>query len=158
MSLSPDQNFIAKQFNVLPSALPDIELQFEENGADASFSEWLESQRSAKPHWFTLAADDRLEILYSLKAQADAVRRDGEDQVRAILKANGLALGQIRKRPPADAAKPAPNNVFSDAFRGTDAERQAKIASMIKAMGAAKVAAIAASAGRRIDGTLLPKK
>jgi hypothetical protein len=157
--MTPDQLFIAKQLGALPSAQPDIDLQFEAEGDDTPFSEWLEKQRAAKPHWFALEADAGLEVLYSVKAQGDHVREHGEAATRALLKANGLTLGQIKPRPKQDASTiKGQNNCYSDAWRGTPEQRQAKIASMIRSLGTKKVAEIAAAAGRRIDGSPLTKR
>ncbi|MGY3584328.1 hypothetical protein ACVIGB_006614 [Bradyrhizobium sp. USDA 4341] len=155
--LTPDQTFICTQLGVVPSAHPDVELQFESAGSDASFADWLQKQRSDKSHWFKLEADDGLEILYSLKAQADHVRQHGEAQTRALLAANGLTLGKIKPRPSVDPAKlEASQNPWHSGFRG---DRHAKIASMIKSgMSMKAIAEIAAAAGRTISGDPIRSK
>lgn len=156
MSLTPDQLFISKQLGTVPTANDDIELLFEEEGGDAPFSKWLEDQRATRPHWFTIVADSALEVLYSLKAQADHVREHGEAQTRAVLNANSLTLGKIKPRPKQDASTLAPaTNPYHPNFKG---DRQAKIASMIAGLGAKATAQIAAAAGKRIDGSPLGKR
>ncbi|MHC6156583.1 hypothetical protein ACVSQB_33005 [Bradyrhizobium elkanii] len=159
MTLSPDQAFICSQLGVVPSAQNDVDLLFEEQGGDAPFSKWLDEQRASRPHWFAPQADASLEILHSVKAQGDHVRQHGEAATRALLKANGLTLGQIKPRPKEDgSALKGVTNPYSDAWRGTPEQRQIKIASLIRAMGTRKVAEIAAAAGRRIDGSPLTKR
>jgi hypothetical protein len=142
---------------MMKSAVQDAFAQFPDDGTAAS--EWVPQQRATKPHWFRQPADDSLPELYSLTAQSAHVKAHGEAETRALLAANGLKLGEIKAAPKVDEKTiKVADNPYSHQSRLTPAERQKKIASMIRSMPTHAVASIAKAAGKKIDGTPLNKR
>jgi hypothetical protein len=139
------------------SAIVDALAQFPDD--ETPVTQWLPAQRAEKPHWFEQAADNKAPELYSLKAQAAHVIANGEAATRALMAANGMQLGQVKPAAKEDAETvTGARNPYSDKFHGTQAERQARIASLIKSGGTKLAASLAKSAGKKIDGSPLNKK
>jgi len=139
-------------------ALGDVIRQFPDDGI-TSLAEWLESVRAEKPHWFAVVTDgtENEAVLTSLSAQGTYVREHGEAAARELLARNGLKLGEI-KAPTKDEPPKGANNPFDlKAWRGTPAEREARIASIIKSGGTRFAASLAKSAGVSITGQPLKK-
>jgi hypothetical protein len=121
-------------------------------------------------------ADD-LAALTNKTQQGQYAKKFSQAALKALLDANGLTLGGPAttaaaleaaggvKQPGAekksndddsgDVRERECRNVYADGWNGTPEQRAAKIASMIRGLGTAKVAQIAAAQNKRIDGTPL---
>lgn len=133
-------------------ALPDAWLAYEEAGNDKPVTEWIEAARKPSPHWFAAITDGTERALFGLAAQGEYVREHGEAAARKFLAGHGLKLGEI-KRPPKDepAKTKGTDNPWSDACKLSPADREAKMASIIR-QGTKFAASMAASAGKTITG------
>jgi hypothetical protein len=114
---------------------------------DGSAREFFEAMKTECPHYFNAAADTEHAALYSLSAQGAHVKEHGEAATRALLAAEGLKLGQIKpvKVDAADRVKGS-SNPYSPEFRGTEKEREARIAGLINNREGTKLAASLARA------------
>jgi hypothetical protein len=133
-------------------AMQDVLLQFPNDGAQ-SFAAWLASVKAERPHWFDIVTDGTEAALFSLKAQGEHVKANGEAATRELLAKHGLKLGQVKS--PAtddDTTIKGAANPFSKAYRGPPDEREARIASIIKSGGTRLAASLAKSAGVSITG------
>jgi hypothetical protein len=122
---------------------------------DGAFIEHIRQSKIDRPQCFNAVAADTSgdhAAFYSLTAQAAHVREHGEAATRALLADAGLKLGQLLKEQAKDSADTikGANNPYSDSFKGTPAEREARIASLIKSGGAKLAASLAASAGKTL--------
>jgi hypothetical protein len=116
---------------------------------DGTVTEFLDESEKERPHWFAAPGTDTTEhaALYSLSEQAAYLKANGEGATRALLAAEGLKLGQIKpvKVDAADSVKGS-SNPYSPEFRGTEKEREARIASLINNREGTKLAASLARA------------
>lgn len=136
-------------------ALADAFLDYEENGGDKHVTEWIESARKPSPHWFDTITDGTEAALFNVTAQGEYVEKHGEDAAHKFLAGHGLKLGEVKKPTRTDAAKvKGANNPWAKEFSGTEAEREAKMASIIR-QGTKFAASMAASAGKTITGAPL---
>ncbi|WP_426438576.1 hypothetical protein [Bradyrhizobium genosp. P] len=121
-----------------------------------SASEYLDQRMNSHPHELKREPDEKAPELYSLAAQSAHVREHGEGSLKALMLNNGMKIGQIRSKPAEEQTlKDASTNPYSPQWRGTAEARQAKIAGLIKSLGAAKTAAIAHAAQCTLDGSPL---
>ena len=136
-------------------AMQDAWLQFAT--FDGSAREFFAARKQDKPHWFAAPAADTVEhaVFYSLSAQGAYVRERGEAALRELLKTEGLSPGKIKATPKADATT-GENNPYSDTFRGTPEQREARIASLIKS-SATLAGQLAKAAGKTITNQPLQK-
>lgn len=121
---------------------------------DGTARDFFKEKREDKPHWYAAPAADSVghTAFYSLAAQGAYAKEHGVDATRELLATEGLKLGQVKapaKADPADAIKGA-ENPYSDAFKGTPAERDARISSLLKSGGSRLVASLAKSAGKTV--------
>ncbi|UGA43741.1 hypothetical protein HU230_0036760 [Bradyrhizobium quebecense] len=140
-----------------------------------NIEEYVEHLVSTRPHWLVPAVEtsedvDNVWTSGSLTKQGERFRELrrflGNDKAANAALAEEAALYGTTPGSTKPGVKPGPvdekakakadqaNNAYSPAFKG---DRSAKIASMIKGMGAKTVAEIAAAAGCRIDGSPLRK-
>lgn len=151
-----DFRAIGLSMNVREVALGDAWLAFA--SYDGSARDFFTGMKTEKAHWFNAAADTSFNnpIYTSLSAQGQHAREFGAEATAHLLASAGLKLGQIR--PPAkedgDTVKGA-NNPYSDTFKGTPAEREARIASLLKTGGTRLAASLAKAAGKTITGQKL---
>jgi hypothetical protein len=120
---------------------------------DGSAREFFTARKEDKPHWFATQAADTVEhtAFYSVEAQAAYCKEHGEAATRELLATEGLKLGQIKAAKVEDADSiPGARNPYSDQFRGTEAEREARITSIIRHGGARLATSLALSAGKTI--------
>jgi hypothetical protein len=124
---------------------------------DGSATEFFDESERERPHQFVAPAFDTTEhaAFYSLSAQSAYVKEHGESATRALLATEGLAPGRVKPQPKLDAADKVPGttNPYSDQFKGTEAEREARIASLINNREGTRLAAqLAKAAGKSITG------
>jgi hypothetical protein len=162
--IEDDFRAIGISMGVREIALGDAWLQFA--SYDGSARDFFSERRSSsdpetnKAHWFAAPAADTVEhaAFYSLSAQGAYVREHGEAATRELLATEGLTLGKIK---PAKADDPegitGTKNPYSEKFVGSEAERQARITSIIKQGGTKLAASLAKSAGKTIDNKPLQK-
>ena len=124
-----------------------------------SLTEWLASVKPDKPHWFSIQTDgsENEAALSSLSAQGNYVRQHGREAAEELLARHGLKLGQIKAPTKEEPPKGANNPYDLKNFKGTPAERRARIASIIKSGGSRFAASLARSAGVSITGQPLKK-
>lgn len=156
MITDADFKTIALGIGLRKEAFDDALSQYPDDGR--SVSEWLPTMRKEKAHWFEMAAERVEPALHSLKAQGDLVAEIGEAGAREQLAKHGLTLGQVKpaKKEDAETIKGA-NNPWSPQWKGDDAARQTRIASIIRGGGTKLAAALAKAAGKTIDGRELRK-
>jgi hypothetical protein len=126
-----------------------------------SAGEFFDETKSEKiepaPHWWAAPALDTPDeaALYSVQAQGEYVKAHGEAAARGMLAAEGLKLGQVKKRPAPDHTS---NNPYAPAAPGKEAARMDAIIALLKSASPTLINSLAKSAGCRIDGTLIPQK
>ena len=122
---------------------------------DTSMRDFKKEMLTECPHYFAAPAADTVEhtAFYSLAAQAAHVKEFGEAATAELLRTEGLTLGRI-KPAKADSAEniPGAKNPYSDQFKGTEEQRQARISSLIKQGGTKLAASLARSSNKTIDG------
>ncbi len=126
---------------------------------DGSAREFFEAMKEECPHYFSAPATDTVEhaAFCSVEAQGAFVREHGEAALRDLLKTEGLTPGRVKKAAavdPADKIK-GENNPYSDSYRGTPAEREARISSLIRQGGTRLASQLAKAAGKTITGQKL---
>jgi hypothetical protein len=153
-----DFRSIGLSMGVREVALGDAWLQFAT--FDGSAREFFTARKTDKPHWYAAPAVETPEHMafYSLGAQSAFVKEHGEQAARELLATEGLKLGQVKPAKAADAESiKGQNNPYSDQYKGSEAERQARISSLIKSGGTKLAASLALSAGKTIDNKPLRK-
>lgn len=107
-------------------------------------------------HYFQAPVADTVEhaAFYSLSAQGAYVREHGEAATRELLKTEGLKLGQVKPAPKAEVT--GSNNPYSPEFKGTEAQREARIQSLIKS-SATLATQLAKAAGKTLTNQPLQK-
>ena len=116
-----DFRAIALTDGVREVALNDLFANFQ--GHDGSVREFLKEIKPSRPHCWTatqVAGTPDEAALYSLEAQGAYLKANGEPATRALLAAEGLKLGQIRKAAKVDHAT---NNPYAPAKPGEDMRR-----------------------------------
>jgi hypothetical protein len=149
--IEDDFRAIGLSMGVREVALGDAWLQFE--SFDGSARDYFTARKADKAHWFDAPGADTVEhaAFHSLAAQGAYVREHGEAATVALLKTEGLKLGQIKAPAKVDGETiKGSNNPYSESFKGTAAEREARIASLIKS-GTSLAASLAKAAGKTID-------
>jgi hypothetical protein len=104
------------------------------------------------PHRYTQPKPEPLTdhaALYSLAEQAAYVKEHGEAATRELLANFGVKLGELKPKRPVEIA--GSNNPYSDDFKGTEEERQARIRSLL-ASGTRLPTSLAKAAGKSITG------
>lgn len=125
---------------------------------DGSARDFFKEHKTDKGHWFDAPAADTVEhaAFHSLAEQGKYLTERGEAATRELLATEGLKLGQVKPPAKVDADKLS-NNPYADNFKGTPAEKNARIASLIKSGGTSLAASLARAAGKTITGeNLLP--
>ena len=123
-----------------------------------SIREYHEAKRDSRPHWYGEVSSSPIDdVLTNLTAQGAWVREVGIHAAADVLKRHGLRPGQVFTVSAADkkAAQVGENNPYANNFRGTEEQRQARIASLIKSGGTKLATSLAASAGKTITGAPL---
>ncbi len=152
-----DMRALARIEGVREVALPDCVMNYADN---EPFVTYLRRIKPEKPHWFAAPVADTPDeaALYKVEAQAQYAREHGAAALISLLSSNGLSPGKVLppvKSDPADAIKGA-NNPYSDNFKGTPAEREAKIAALINNRnGTALATQLARAAGKTLTGQKL---
>jgi hypothetical protein len=151
--LEDDIAALAKSHGIAEVAIKDVKLQFP-NDDTLSFGEWFGSVKDKKPHWLkpepAVAGDE----LYSIKAQTDFLKTNGEQATIAHLAQFGLRLGNIKKREAVSSGtkdEPSSANPWAADFKGSKELAEKKRAEIIK-MDTGMARRLAAKAGARIDG------
>lgn len=158
--LDSDIRSLALSRGVREVAFDDVILQFP-NDDETSFTDWLAKMKPDRPHWFKATqsslADDAPE-LFSIDAQGRYAKANGTEALVELLAANNLRPGEVLKAPKPDGSVKGASNPWSREFRGTDDERQAKMATLIRSLGTKACAGMAASAGVTLGMMPLRKK
>jgi hypothetical protein len=121
---------------------------------DGTARDFFKERKGDKPHWFNNFAPDADSVehaaFFSLKAQGEFVREHSLPELVELLKTEGLSPGKI-KPPVKEDATTGSNNPYSDEFKGTPAQREARIQSLIKSH-ATLATQLARKARKTIDG------
>lgn len=141
-------------------AFDDVVARFPNDDSE-SFSEWLAKfvKENPRPQWFKVITtnSDNAPELFSIDAQGRYVKQHGEEALVELLATQNLRPGETLKAPKPDASDTkGESNPWSKAFKGDDAEREARKASIIRS-GTKFAASMAASAGVYISGAPLKK-
>jgi hypothetical protein len=127
---------------------------------DESVHAFILRHKEDRAHWFTVAtkaAPDAPE-LFSVDAQGRYAKEHGDLALNDFLKQHGMRPGQIRPRPKDEEPDATgEKNPWSPKFKGSEAERTAKQASIIR-QGTKFATAMSAAAGVTIMGVPLAKK
>jgi hypothetical protein len=125
------------------------------------FVTYLKRIKPEKPHCWSAPAAETVEeaALYNLDAQGEYLKKHGLEATRSLLTTEGLRIGQIKPSIKVDPAKiPGETNPWSPNFKcKNEAERQARIESIIRGLGAKAAAGMAAACGKTLTGRPLRK-
>lgn len=142
----------------LQSALQDAWLDYSQSG-DISMREFFKARKETHPHRYKTFVADTNNVghaaIFSLAAQGAFLREHGEAATVELLKTQGLKLGQVKPAPKADATTGS-NNPYSSEFKGTEAQREARIQSLIKS-SATLAGQLAKAAGKTLTNQPLRK-
>lgn len=130
----------------------DAWLQFADYKGTAR--DFFKERKEDRPHWFNAPAADTVEhaAFHSLAEQGKYLTEHGEAATRELLATEGLKLGQVKAPAKVDAEKiPGANNPYHQNFKGSEIERNARIASLIKSGGTSLASSLARAANRTID-------
>ena len=148
-----DMRALARVEGVREVALGDCILAYDDSEPFVTF---LKRIRPEKPHWFAAPAADTPDeaALYSVEAQSRYARAHSTEELISLLKANGLTPGKVLKAAPVDPADKikGSNNPYDDACKLSLAEKEKRIASLIKQGGTGLAARLAKAAGKTITG------
>jgi hypothetical protein len=138
----------------LQSALQDAWMDYSACG-DISMREFFAERRKTHPHRYNTftPTDDNPEhaAFFSLAAQGAYLREHGEAATRELLASQGMKLGQVRPPAKVDAETiKGSTNPYSPQWKGTEAQREARIASLINS-GTSLASSLARAANRTID-------
>jgi hypothetical protein len=152
--LNDDFEMIADQMGVLPipSLREDAWNQFVHfNG---SVSDFFKARKQDKPHWFAAPAVESAEhkILFSVEEQNNYAREHGVEEVRKILAAENLKIGQTKPAPKEEITEST--NPYSDAFVGTAEQKEAALSKLLRTQPTL-AASLAKSQGKQVTGQLL---
>lgn len=150
--IEDDFRAIGLSMGVREVALGDAWLQFA--SFDGSARDFFTARKPDKGHWFDAPAADTVEhaAFHSLAEQGKYLTEHGEAATVALLKTEGLKLGQVKPPAKEDAEKiPGANNPYHQNFKGSEIERNARIASLIKSGGTSLASSLARAANRTID-------
>lgn len=119
-----------------------------------SVREFFKRTAAEIPHYYSAPEPDTADeaALYSVDAQCRYAKANGDAALLGLLKSNGLTPGKVLppiKEDPAKAKGEA--NPWSPKFKGTEAERAAKLASIMR-QGTKFAASMAKAAGKTITG------
>jgi hypothetical protein len=131
----------------------------------------IKAARTEKPHRWVISGTEDDELFVSafgpqrtLTAQGEVIKKFGEDRAKEIAAQFGTTLGSTKPGTVPATIKSAANGHDKNPFVGLRdprtgeiiPEKMKAVESLLKAVGAAKCAAIAKSAGLRLDGTPIP--
>jgi hypothetical protein len=156
---------------VLPSAIEDFVDEFRAHVFDETdMPKHIEATRTTKPQRWTIAGTENKELFVeafgptpNMTKQAEVVKLLGESRAAEVAAQFGTKLGTAKPGTVPGHIKSAANGHDKNPFVGLRdqsgkivPEKMQRIESLLKAVGAAKCAAIAKSAGLRLDGTPIP--
>jgi hypothetical protein len=145
-----DMRALARAEGVREVALGDCVMGYDDT---EPFVRYLRRVKPDKPHWYAVPAVDTPDeaALHSVDAQVRYVKAHSEAELISLLASNGLKPSQTKAPAKVDAEKiPGATNPYSDQWRGTEEQRNARITSLIKSGGTALAASLARSAGKTI--------
>jgi hypothetical protein len=149
--IEADKKALALAAGLREVAFADFNSQFPDDDS-ISVGEFLAGVKAEKPHWFAPPIERAELALSSLKEQGELIREIGEAAASEVLAQHGLKIGQIKPPAKAEEKIKGEGNPYAKNFKGTPAEREAKIASIIRSAGTKFAASLAKSAGVTISG------
>jgi hypothetical protein len=158
---------------VLPSAIEDFVDEYRAHVFDETdMAKHIEATRTAKPQRWTIAGTENNELFVeafgptpNLTRQVEVVKLLGEFRAAEVAAQFGTTLGTGKPGTIPATIKQSNGHDSKNPFVGLRdksgkivPEKMRAVESLLRAVGSAKCAAIAKSAGLRLDGTPIPEK